>query len=189
MKHLTDKQKEVAAFIASFIKEKKYPPSVRDVAAGFGFSVKSAHDHLKALEKKGVIRTTTGVSRSIELTDDRFVTEGTVCRVRVLSEPESVCELPAGLLPEEANHLFALRIPNDALKEDGIKAGDLAVFRTGWKVEKGDHAAVRLSDDEPLRVCRCRPDKDGVELRTGDESVVVPSRTVRGRLVLLIRTY
>lgn len=72
MKTVTDRQKAIATYIATFIKEKKYSPSVRDIASEFGFSVKAGHDHLKALERKGIIRMTPGVSRSIELIDDQF---------------------------------------------------------------------------------------------------------------------
>ena len=55
---LTNRQRDVAAFITDFIKQNSYPPSVREVAEHFRFSVKAAHDHLKALEAKNVIRTT-----------------------------------------------------------------------------------------------------------------------------------
>ena len=47
-----------------FIEENSYSPAVRDISRQFGITVKAAHDHLKALERKGVIRSTEGISRS-----------------------------------------------------------------------------------------------------------------------------
>lgn len=57
MKDLTQKQKQILEFITNFVKEKNYPPSIREIADHFQITPKGAYDHLKAIEKKGFIKT------------------------------------------------------------------------------------------------------------------------------------
>ncbi len=65
----TSRQAEVLAFIVANLH--LYSPSVREIAAGIG--VKSPNGvvcHLKALERKGLIRRRPGVTRGIEVICD-----------------------------------------------------------------------------------------------------------------------
>jgi repressor LexA len=63
---LTEKQQEVLDFIVNFREEHGYSPTVGDIRRGLGYnSVPAARVHVMALEKKGKIRTTPNVSRSI----------------------------------------------------------------------------------------------------------------------------
>lgn len=56
MKDLTDKQQAVLTFIAAIIKERGFPPTIREIGDEFGITAKGAYDHLKAIEKKGISR-------------------------------------------------------------------------------------------------------------------------------------
>jgi len=53
MKQITDRQKQVYIFIQKYQQEKKRPPTLREIAHNFQFRVKTAFDHITALEKKG----------------------------------------------------------------------------------------------------------------------------------------
>ena len=64
---LTARQREVFDFIERFITEIGYPPTIREIAAGFGFSEKASHDHLIAIEKKGYFHRENGSPRSIRI--------------------------------------------------------------------------------------------------------------------------
>ena len=70
MKGLTARQREVFDFIRSFIHTNRYPPTIREIALNFGFSVKGSYDHVKALQKKGFIRCAGNRSRAIEVVAD-----------------------------------------------------------------------------------------------------------------------
>lgn len=65
MKDLTDKQREVLAYIEQYRVEHKYSPVIREIAEHFGVSIKGAYDHVTALRKKGAITMADHVSRSI----------------------------------------------------------------------------------------------------------------------------
>ncbi|MGQ2865287.1 SOS-response transcriptional repressor LexA1, partial [Leptospira interrogans] len=67
MKDLTDKQQAVLAFITAIIKERGFPPTIREIGDEFGITAKGAYDHLKAIEKKGYLKTAKNQSRAIEL--------------------------------------------------------------------------------------------------------------------------
>lgn len=56
MNTLTPKQLGILSFIASFSKEKGYPPSLREIGSHFKIAPPSVLEHLRALEKKGFIR-------------------------------------------------------------------------------------------------------------------------------------
>ncbi|HWN67148.1 MAG TPA: transcriptional repressor LexA, partial [Haliangium sp.] len=53
---LTLRQREILEFITSFIQERGYPPTLREIGEHFGIrSTNGVNDHLKALEKKGFL--------------------------------------------------------------------------------------------------------------------------------------
>src|SRR5271165_1592301 len=69
---LTERQREIYEFIREKIEDRGYGPTVREI--GLGFDIKSPNGvmcHLKALEKKGLIKRTGFQARAIQLTDHR----------------------------------------------------------------------------------------------------------------------
>src|SRR5262245_22940600 len=69
---LTERQREIYDFIENKIEARGYGPTVREI--GVAFEIKSPNGvmcHLKALEKKGLIRKEPGAARAIQLVDRR----------------------------------------------------------------------------------------------------------------------
>ncbi len=64
---LTSRQKEIFNFVREFIKERGYPPSVREIGEHFNIYPRAAFDHLKALEKKGYLKRRGSMSRGLEI--------------------------------------------------------------------------------------------------------------------------
>ena len=70
MRQLTPRQKEILELIQSFIDEYGMPPTRADIAKELGFkSANAAEEHLRALQKKGVLELVPGASRGIQLKD------------------------------------------------------------------------------------------------------------------------
>src|SRR3982750_1083094 len=68
MRELTEKQHEVLGFIRAFIAKHGLPPTVREIGDRFKVTPRAAFDHLRALERKGMLlrRATAGrTSRSL----------------------------------------------------------------------------------------------------------------------------
>ena len=65
---LTSRQREVFEFVRDKIQNRGYGPTVREIGQHFGISSPNGvMCHLKALEKKGLIRRSPNKSRAIEL--------------------------------------------------------------------------------------------------------------------------
>src|SRR3984957_18770890 len=70
---LTERQREIYDFIRDRIESRGYGPTVREI--GEGFNIKSPNGvmcHLKALEKKGLIKREEHSARAIQLVDHKF---------------------------------------------------------------------------------------------------------------------
>ncbi|EEV8644409.1 LexA family transcriptional regulator [Escherichia coli] len=68
MTTLTQCQQQVLDMLISYQKERGFPPTNQEVATMLGYrSVNAAVEHLRALEKKGVITIKRGVARGITL--------------------------------------------------------------------------------------------------------------------------
>lgn len=68
MRGLTERQQDVIAIIQRHITEHGRPPTVRFIAAALGIgSTNGVADHLRALERKGVIARDSKVSRGVRL--------------------------------------------------------------------------------------------------------------------------
>src|ERR1700674_5453375 len=73
LSQLTERQREIYRFIAEKIDGRGYGPTVREI--GFAFDIKSPNGvmcHLKALEKKGLIKRETFSARAIQLLDHKL---------------------------------------------------------------------------------------------------------------------
>ena len=65
---LTKRQKDILEYIKKFSAEKKYPPSIREIAANFSLSSPAtAHVHVKKLIEKGYLTRGTGSNHLLEL--------------------------------------------------------------------------------------------------------------------------
>ncbi|HRX49231.1 MAG TPA: transcriptional repressor LexA, partial [Spirochaetota bacterium] len=139
-RELTDKQQIILNYIREKINESGFPPTVREIGDRFGITVKGAYDHLKAIEKKGHIRTEQNKSRAIVVLDD----EGTVPASSGISIP-LLGRIAAGspilaeeniedylTFPEEmfgSGEFFALSVAGDSMIEGGIFDGDIAIIK------------------------------------------------------------
>ena len=64
---LTSRQKEIFGFVRTFIKERGYSPSVREIGEHFKIYPRAVFDHLKALERKGYLKRRGSMSRGLEI--------------------------------------------------------------------------------------------------------------------------
>lgn len=73
MKGLTKRQAGVLAFIRRYVEREHVAPSMREVGDALGVTVRAAHDHVRALERKGHLRRrgTSRAARNYALVADR----------------------------------------------------------------------------------------------------------------------
>ena len=205
MRELTERQRDVAQFISSYIQKNNYAPAVRDIATHFNFSVKAAHDHLRALEAKQVIRTTDGISRSIEIIGEEFSPYDEMIQVPVIGSiaagtplmseenTEYFLSLPSTMLSGGRNTYFALKVRGESMIEDGIFDGDIAIMKKCEVAETGDVVAATVGDaDDGITLKGFYPSGGNIELRPANASmgsIITRACTIHGKLHLLIRNY
>lgn len=168
---LTEKQATVLDFISRHVDMVGFPPTVRQIADYFGISPKAAHDHLRAIAKKGYLRLFPGSARGMELIhpsteknepkdalDVIFVPlVGSIAAgVPILAEEniETNVPLPKSFLPQNGT-FFALRVKGDSMVNAGIMDGDISVIQRidniDNEVKNGDIVAAMIDSDATLK--------------------------------------
>jgi len=138
MRELTPRQKEILELIQEFIAEHGMPPTRAEISRQLGFkSANAAEQHLRALQKKGVLELLPGASRGIQLKDSLRDQLGLplVGRVAagspILAEEhiETHYKIDQALFNPKPHYL--LRVEGMSMRNAGILDGDLvAVHRT-----------------------------------------------------------
>ncbi|MGD2074233.1 MAG: transcriptional repressor LexA [Gammaproteobacteria bacterium] len=161
MQELTRRQGEILALIREYVYQEGYPPTRAEIAAAFGFrSPNAAEEHLRALERKGVIELLPGSSRGIRLLESEVAEEGipVVGRVAagepILAEQHIEDHYPVdpALFHPRAHYL--LRVRGMSMRDIGIMDGDLLAVHRTQQVENGQIVVARL--DEEVTVKRFR---------------------------------
>ncbi len=152
MVDLTPRQQRIVEFIRRTVRERGYPPTVREIGEAVGLtSSSSVHAQLANLQRKGLLRRDPSKPRAIELADQRPAASESVPLVGriaagapVLAEEniEDYLAVPAHLVGE--GELFALRVDGDSMVEAGILDGDLVVVRRQDVAADGDIVAALL---------------------------------------------
>ncbi len=160
---LTGKRREILDFIAAQIRERGYPPSVREIGEAVGLTSSSTvHTHLTTLQKQGFLRRDPTKPRAIEVRYDAMsgapIDRRPARHVPLLGEvaagtdvlaQENVEELLP--LPEDFTgdgSLFMLRVRGESMIEAGILDGDFVVVRQQEQAEKGDVVVAGIPGDE-----------------------------------------
>jgi len=84
IKKLTARQQEVLDLVADYIADHGFPPTIYELSGLMGCrSPNAANDHLRALQRKGAITITPGVSRGITITG-QSVEDEAIALIRAL---------------------------------------------------------------------------------------------------------
>lgn len=205
---LSERQKNILKYIESYVEERGYPPSIREIGDRVGISSTSVVDYnLKVLERDGYIRRDREVSRGLELVGAPKTTRSAQPRVmripvigriaaglpiEAIEDPDDVVELPVGSVSDEC---FALRVRGTSMIEDHIDDGDLVVIRPQRTVDNGDIAVAIVSDiTENGGATLKRFYREGSMVRLQPRNpamapIIVPADQVevRGKVVKLLR--
>lgn len=179
---LTPKQKEVLDFIVSFIHDKGYPPSFREIASGLDLaSPSTVHVHIQALRDRGYLRGGSGDSgmRNLEPTDKAvmwgksvllplkgLITAGVP--IEAVEERETFA-VPVDLVPDSANS-YVLRVKGDSMIEDGIFDGDFVIVERNPSPKNGD-VVVALLDNAYATLKRFYRERDRIRLQPANSTM------------------
>jgi repressor LexA len=193
---LTARQREVYEFIRTKIFARGYGPTVREIGEGFGIrSPNGVMCHLKALEKKGLIRREPNMSRAIQLIDEQPTSAGLPLAGRIAAgQPLEAVEQDdrisfSGLFDSDDH--FVLEVNGDSMIEDQIADGDYVVVRRQPTARAGQ-IVVALLDDDEATLKRWFPEDGRVRLEPANASmkpIFSANARVMGVVVGVVRQY
>lgn len=199
-KLLTAKQQVILDFLKVQIRQKGYPPTVREICDAVGLSSTSTvHAHLETLEKKGYIRRSPTKNRSIEVLESDFygnnrelvsvpiigqVTAG----VPILAEENLDGTFPLPIEYVNNDTVFMLRVKGDSMIEVGIFNKDLILVRQQSTANNGDIVVALLDDSATVKTFF--KERDRIRLQPANpafEPIFVRDVTILGKVTGLFR--
>src|ERR1035438_6513115 len=165
MTELTKRQQQVLDFIQSVRRSTESSPTLREIAAHFGFkSTRAAADHLDALKRKGFVESDSGKARSL-----RVVSSLAKLRNRIVDIP-LFGSIPAGMPQgreqsaegcvtvdgesigyKPTRNAFALRVTGDSMIGRHILDGDFVVMEHGPEPRSGQIVAALIDGASTLK--------------------------------------
>ncbi|TML63130.1 MAG: transcriptional repressor LexA [Actinobacteria bacterium] len=160
---LTGKRREILDFIAASLRERGYPPSVREIGEAVGLTSSSTvHTHLEILQREGYLRRNPAKPRALEVRYDPA--SGAILDRRPARHVPLIGDVAAGTnvlaeenveellpLPEDFTgdgELFMLRVRGDSMVDAGILDGDYVVVRHDTDAKRGDIVVAGIPGDE-----------------------------------------
>jgi len=154
MQTLTQRQRAVYEMIRDKIVNRGYGPTVREIGEHFGInSPNGVMCHLKAIEKKGLIRRSPNKSRAIELTQEESMEPrglqmaGTVVAGATNLAFEQTDRIDFDELFERQDQ-FVLEVRGDSMIEAQIADGDYVVIRQQKTAQQGQMVVARTENGE-----------------------------------------
>ncbi len=158
MRQLTPRQTQILEMIQDFIAETGMPPTRAEISRELGFkSANAAEEHLRALQRKGVLELLPGASRGIQLKDSLREQMGLPLVGRVAAGSpilaqehiEAHYKLDAALFNPKPHYL--LRVYGMSMKNAGILDGDLVAVHRTPEVRSRQIIVARLDDEVTVK--------------------------------------
>jgi repressor LexA len=197
-------------FICSFVEDKTYPPTIRDIVSGCGISSTSVADYnLDILEREGYIRRHHEVSRGIELLNSLSLKHnkvtvpiiGQIAAGEPIPVPASDCwdnaassetlEVTQDLIRGKKD-VYALKVKGFSMIDALINDGDVVLMQHTNTVENGAMAAVWLKNEKKATLKKVFVSPDRVRLQPANSQMkpiyVEPENIqIQGKLIAVIR--
>jgi repressor LexA len=160
---LSPKRKQILDCISESIRDRGYPPSVREIGESVGLTSSSTvHAHLAVLQREGYLRRDPTKPRAIEVCYDPA--SKVIMDSRPLRHVPLVGDVAAGVgvlaqenveelfpLPEDftgSGTLFMLTVRGESMIEAGIMDGDFVVVRQQPEANPGEIVVAGIPGEE-----------------------------------------
>ena len=162
---LTARQQQILNFIQHYLDQHQCPPTQAEITLAMGFrSRTAAKDHLRALEKKGVLELRAGSSRGIQLLQvERSSPQqlassrglpliGRVAAGQPILALENIVawqKIDPELFRPAADYL--LQVVGESMRDAGIADGDLLAVQQSPIARDGQIVVARLEDEVTVK--------------------------------------
>ncbi|MEA4973726.1 LexA repressor [bioreactor metagenome] len=207
MEKLSQKQLQILEYMKKEVREKGYPPSVREICDAVGLkSTSTVHGHLERLERKGYIKRDPSKPRAIEIFTSNFTPEvktsiskeiinipivGTVTAGTPILAVENIEDtFPLQMDYAPNGDIFMLRVKGDSMINAGIFNKDLIMVKQQNSAENGEIVVALIEDFATVKTFY----KENNYIRLQPENptmspILVRDVTIIGKVVGLYRKY
>lgn len=203
---LTKKQRKTLDFVTTFIEQKGYSPSYREIANGLKLSsVATVAQHIDTLVEKGFLEKGNNSARSLIPVDEvqSSVNEPGVglpilgliaagSPIETVAGHKETLEVPAFMVGSKNS--YVLQVKGESMIEDGIHDGDYVVVQEKEVPSNGD-TVVALVNGNEATLKRYYKESNRIRLQPANstmEPIYVDAKTpikIQGVLIGLIRKY
>lgn len=203
---LTKKQKKTLDFISSFIEQKGYSPSYREIAVGLKLnSVATVAQHVDTLVAKGLLVKGNNSARSLMPTEEveaqvnekgiRLPILGLIAAgspIETIEGHAETLEVPPFMVGQK--HSYVLQVKGESMIEDGIHSGDYVVVQEK-EVPSNGEVVVALVNNSEATLKRYYKEARRIRLQPANSSmepIYVDAGTplkIQGVVIGLIRKY
>lgn len=196
------RQKQILDFLSQFIDANGFAPTLKQIAQAINVSsLATVHEHLQALEKKGLIKKKIGDTRGIELTSITphaaegidvpilgFIAAG--APIEPYTDPNATFSIPPSMF-SSTKRIFVLQVRGESMVEVGINDGDFVVIAQQESAVNGE-IVVALLDNGIVTLKRYYKEATRIRLEPANKTmspIFAKNVTVQGKVVGLIRKY
>jgi repressor LexA len=203
---LYKKQKQILDFISQYIQINGHSPTLQEIADSMGLSsLATVHEHLKSLEKKGVIKRYEGAVRGIEIVDNTVNANLSAVELPLVGyiaagEPIEAIEnemstvMVSPDMVSKSKRCFVLQVRGTSMIDEGIMDGDYVVLKQQDTAENGQ-IVVALIDEGFATLKKFYKEKNGViRLQPANEEmepilVTADQVKIQGVVTGIVRRY
>lgn len=196
------RQGQILDFIKQHIKVNGSAPTLRQIADAIGVSsLATVHEHLTALEDKGLIKRKAGKTRSIDITPLApsieegyevpimgFIAAG--APIEPYHDPNASLSIPSSFITGK-KRVYVLQVRGESMIEEQIRDGDYVVVEQAEQAQNGD-IVVALLDNGMATLKRFFKEATRIRLEPANAKmspIFVKNVRVQGKVVGLIRRY
>jgi repressor LexA len=195
---LTPNQNKVFDYLKGYVRNKGFPPTLREIASHFGLKgPRAPQKTIAILERKGYLRKVPGGSRAIEIQGvvpalGRTISLPIIGRLKA-GEPllaveniEGHLNLDRSLVSSE--DVFLLRVQGDSMIDAHIQDGDFALIKPQRDAEDGEIVVALIEDEatikrifkkrDLIRLEPANPKMEAIVVRKGEKKVTIVGKVV-----------
>lgn len=208
MEELKEREERILQFMEQEIREKGYPPTVREICKAVGIrSTSTAHKDLNSLVRKGYLKKDPAKPRALMLVKQKEEPEAGSSSEGVSSVSDSVVDIPVvgrvaagmpitaeenleGTFPVPVQYArgecFMLRVHGESMVNAGIMDGDLILVQKQDTAENGDIVVAMVENMESEATVKTFYKEDGhIRLQPENdymEPIIVNDVSIQGKV-------
>ncbi|MBU1104835.1 MAG: transcriptional repressor LexA [Patescibacteria group bacterium] len=156
---LYKRQRQIMDYIKQYIQKQGFSPTLQEIANAMGVSsLATVHEHLQALEKKGIIKKFQGAVRGLQVLDQKInaaldgieiplvgmIAAGSP--IEAIEDPATTITIAPAMVSEKAR-TFALLVRGQSMKDMGILDGDFVICEQKSYANAGDVVVALLENE------------------------------------------